>query len=334
MLASRTSLHAQSAGPTIVVGGDDKPWNRGVPTGRREAARALFLEGNRLFKVPLFSRAAESYAAALEQWNHPAFHFNLAIAQLNLGLEVEARDNLEQALKHGEEPLGAAQYAEAKKQLEEVEHQLGRLRIRCVTPGAEVTLDGATLFTGPGSHAGWTKPKVHEITAKRDGYLSEARRVTIAPGQVQELELNLITLSEAADKGRRWATWKPWTVVAAGAAIAAAGGVFHALSSRSFNAYDDGFVQLPCSTMPDPQSPGCARDKIPAALNAQLNAARRDQAIAVGGYVAGGAVITAGVVLLYLNRPRLIEQRGATRSVAVVPTVSGDTIGILLHVSE
>jgi tetratricopeptide (TPR) repeat protein len=327
-----TSTQPTSAPALAVAGGDDKPWNQGVSVDRREAARDLFLEGNRLFKIPLFARAAEKYTAAISQWKHPAFYFNLALAQLNLGQEVEAHDNLEQALKHGEEPLGAEQFQEAKKQLQEVQRQLGRIRITCPTQGAEVTLDGAALFTGPSSYEGWIKGKAHEITAKKQGYLSEARRVTVSPGTLQDIDLKLVTLSEAADTGRRWAIWKPWSVVAAGGVVAAAGGVLHALSSRNFSAYDSKFLQLDCA-----KAAGCTQTDIGPELNAQLRLANRQQKIAVGGYIAGGSVIAAGVVLLYLNRPRLLEQgpsNSPARSMAVIPAVSRNTIGILVSVNQ
>ena len=48
----------------------------------------VFLEGNRLFKIPLFTRAAEKYIAAIEKWTHPALYFNLALTQLNLGQDL------------------------------------------------------------------------------------------------------------------------------------------------------------------------------------------------------------------------------------------------------
>ena len=201
----------------------------------------------RVSRVPLFAQAAEKYTTALSQWKHPGFYFNLALAQLNLGQEIEARENLEKALQHGEEPLGAEEFKEAQKQLQEVERQLGRIHISCQTPGAEVTMDGVTLFTGPGSYQGWAKAKTHELTAKKQGYLSEARRVTVSFGQLQDIELKLVTLSEAEDTSRRWATWKPWSVVAAGSAVAAAGGVLHALAFRNFNAYDKSFSGLECA---------------------------------------------------------------------------------------
>jgi len=338
LLCERAPLHAQPTTAPATTGDDDKPWNKGVPEQVREAARDLFLEGNRLFGMPLFAQAAEKYEAALGKWKHPAFYFNLAIAQLNLGQDLEARESLEQGMKHGAEPLGDDAFAEAKKIRLEVEHRLGRIRVSCQTPGAEITLDGVALFTAPGSHEDWVKAKPHEITAKKDGYQAQTRRMVVAPGALQSVDLKLITLTEAADSGRRWAVWKPWVVVAAGAAVAAAGGGIHALASRNFNEFDDEFLQLPCVTMPDPTAPGCTDTDVGSDLNGQLKRARRQQAIAVGGYLAGGALVATGVVLLYMNRPRLAEQgpSGGAPSgrVVVLPTVSPDMLGVLVSVSR
>lgn len=322
---------AADPAPAIKLDGDDKPWNRGVPLPARETARDLFLEGNRLFHIPVYPRAADKYVAALARWKHPAIYFNLALAQLNLGQEVEAHDSLQQALQHGADPLGPEQFAEAQRQLHELEHQMGRIRISCATPGAEVSLDGAVLFVGTGGRERWVKAAAHEVTAKRPDYLSEARRLTVAPGQVQDVDLHLITLAEAQDSGRRWRPWKPWAVVAAGGAIVVAGGVVHALSFKNFKDFDHGVSQLPCATG------GCTEQQIGPALGDQLAAANREQRIAVGAYIAGGAVIAAGALLVYLNRPHLTEDDGARASagsVAIVPAISPDAIGAVIRVSR
>lgn len=320
----------------VVVEDDNKPWSQGVPIETRKIARKTFLEANRLFRIPLFAKAAEQYMAALSKWRHPAFYFNLALAQLNLSKEIEARENLERALQYGEGPLGEKQFKEAQKQLKEVSRKLGQLHVTCRTPGAEVTLDGVTLFVGPGSYQGWTKAKTHELTAKKAGYLSEARRVTISSEGLQEIELKLVTLSEAANAGRRWATWKPWSVVAAGTAIAAIGGGLHAFASKNFGSFDDEFLMLPCITNRNPPTPlGCSKDEVPASLNDRLSLAKTQQIIAVGAYVTGGSLMIAGAVLLYLNRPKLGEQRdrGAiAHDLSIVPVVSNDRFGALVRV--
>jgi tetratricopeptide (TPR) repeat protein len=327
LIATRAPLHAQAVDAPNFAGSEDMPWNKGINEETRTAARETFLEGNRLFKIPLFSQAVEKYQEALEKWKHPAFYFNLAIAQINLGQYLEARENLEEALKYGAEPLRADRFEEAKKQLVEVQRHLGRLRVSCPNQGAEITLDGVPLFTGSGTHEVWVKPQAHEVTAKQPEYVTQSKHVTVSAGKVEALNISLRKLIE----DRPWAAWKPWAVVGSGIAIAAAGGVFHALSARDFNTYDAGFVKLACSTM------GCTTQQINDGdphLSSRLSRARLEQKIAVGGYLAGGAVIAAGVALLYLNRPHLMEREDAATGVAMVPVVSADMLGVLVTVSH
>ena len=336
LISGRPPLHAQTISNPITIEGDDKPWNKGVPPENREAARALFLEGNKLFYLPMYAQAEEKYVAALAKWKHPAFYFNLALTQLNLGRELEAHENLQKAVQQGEEPLGAIPFREAQKQLENLERQLGRIRITCSTVGAEVTMDGTPLFTGPGSYEGWVKAKVHEIKAKRSDYVPQAKRLAIFPGTIETLDLRLVTLVEATESSRRWAAWKPWVVATAGATITVAGGVFHTLASRNFNSFDSGFLEQPCAKM----SPPVCHDRMvelpaPANLYARLDAARRERTIALGGYIAGGSLLATGAVLLYLNRPRLLEHNTTTSSTraTAVPLASNSMLGIEIHIN-
>lgn len=314
----------------VAAGSENDPWNRGVPEATREAARQVFLEGNRLFKIPLFAQAAQKYTEAIGKWRHPAFYFNLAFAQLNLGQDVEAHESLVEATRHGAAPLGEAELQEAKKQLAEIERRLGKLAVSCPTPGAEVTLDGVALLTGPGRREVWVKAQAHEITGKRPAYVTQSKRASVAPGAVQVIDLPLRKLLE----DRPFAAWKPWVLVGAGVAVAAAGGVVHGLSSRDFREYDRVFPTLLCA------SAGCTAEQIEAespGLPARLDRARREQRLAIGGYAVGGAAIVAGAVLVYLNRPQLADQEGGGPrgpGVALVPVVSGDALGMLVTVSR
>jgi len=52
---------------------------------------------------------------------------------------------------------------------------------------------------------------------------------------------------------------------------------------------------------------------------------------------AGDLAIAGGVVRLYFNRPHLTEQEDATRNctgIAIIPLVSGDTLGMTVTVSH
>jgi hypothetical protein len=183
-------LGMERVNPYGIENDDRTPWNTSVTPEARDAARQAFLEGNRLFHIPLFSRAAEKYTEALSKWKHPVFYFNLAITQINLGQYPEAHRNLDSALAFGAEPLGAEQAREARKQLDEIERHLGRIQIRCAIPGAEILLDGEPLFTSPGSWDLWVSARGHEVTARKPGYASQSQQVTVAAGAQQTVTLS------------------------------------------------------------------------------------------------------------------------------------------------
>lgn len=265
------------------------------------------------------------------------FYFNLALAQLKRSQEIEARENLVNALRHGEEPLGTEQFKEAQKQLQELERQLGRIRITCQTEGAEVALDGVKLFTGPGSYQGWVKAKDYELTAKKVGHLSQTKRVAVAPGAAQHVELRLITLSEPSDSHRRWSAWKPWMVVAAGSAIMVIGSTLHLDAFRNFRRFDQNLFALECArrfVTPEIIAGCSVDDPNLIELTNHLDYARRQQAIAVGSYIIGSSLIAAGAVLLYMNQPRSVGWKSVdSKNMAILPKVSSNLLGIQIGVS-
>src|SRR5438128_12525799 len=98
-LAAAQPLHQQ------LDAGTQSPWAKGVSLERQAAAAALFKEGNGYYERAVFSKAAELYRRALEQWDHPAIRYNLALALMDTGLKLELRENLEAAMRYGEAPL-------------------------------------------------------------------------------------------------------------------------------------------------------------------------------------------------------------------------------------
>src|SRR5438128_85746 len=71
----------------------ERPWAHGVAEAEQKAALGLFREANILLNDGLFARAADQYRAALKHWDHPAIHYNLALALVNLDQPVDAFDN-------------------------------------------------------------------------------------------------------------------------------------------------------------------------------------------------------------------------------------------------
>lgn len=158
---------------------------------------------------------------------------------------------------------------------------------------------------------------------------SDAQTVDIP--DLWDRQQRLGTENNTISTRRRWATWKPWTIIATGATVTGASGLLHRLAYRNFKEFDRGFLRLSCSQAPHI----CSSAEIPRVLGNLLDRARQQQAMSAGGYILGSSLIAVGAVLLYLNRARPMEQKiSFTRSVVVIPVASEDTLGVLVSMSH
>ncbi len=180
----KTSIWARSAAVVLAVsvtlpssswGADEpeRPWARGVPKDRQSKAIGLFREGNAALKESLFPKAAAMYRDALQVWDHPAVHYNLALALVNLDQPLEVHEHLTAALKYGPAPLDDDKFQQAQRYLALIERQLTKVKITCTFSGASVRLDGRPLFTAPGEWEGQVRAGPHTMTASLEGYLSD-----------------------------------------------------------------------------------------------------------------------------------------------------------------
>lgn len=280
---------AQEMAAAARAGEVERPWAKGVALDRQRTALALFREGNALLKESVFIQAAAKYREALRTWDHPAIHYNLVLALFYLDQPLEVREHLIAALRYGPEPLEADKFEQAKAYKTLVERQLARVQLRCDEPGAEVVMDGRTLFTAPGAWEDYVRPGPHTIVAKKPEYLTQELSRTLGAGETSGFDLRLYKASELTRYRRRWPVKTPWTVVAAGAAVGLAGGGLHYAAAQSFKAYDRA-VEARGGSAPDSE------------LVARRTRGEVMQGLAIGCYAASGAALVTGAVLLYLNR--------------------------------
>lgn len=267
----------------------ERPWAKGVALERQRTALALFREGNARLKESVFIQAAAKYREALRAWDHPAIHYNLVLALFYLDQPLEVREHLAAALRYGPEPLEADKFEQAKAYKTLVERQLARVQLRCDEPGAEVVMDGRTLFVAPGAWEDYVRPGPHTIVAKKPEYLTQEVSRTLGAGESSGFDLRLYKASELTRYRRRWPAKMPWTVVAAGAAAGLAGGGLHYAAARSLQSYDRA-VEARGGSAPE------------ADLVARRTRGEVMQGFAIGCYAAGGAALLTGAVLAYLNR--------------------------------
>ncbi|GEN09091.1 hypothetical protein SAMN05443572_105350 [Myxococcus fulvus] len=306
---------AQRLDSPLEVGGN-RPWAQGVPRDEQQAAQALFLEGNERLRESVFVEASRSYRRALRHWNHPAIHYNLALALMNLDQPIEVHKHLESALGHGADPLDSNRYEHARSYKALLEKQLAWVDVRCDERGAIVTLNGQPLFTGPGRYQGLIRPGMHSVIAFKDGYLPTEKRQALMPGERTKLELDLYTEEEVIRYRRRWSAWVPWTVLGAGLVAAGGGGWMHWKANDAFGKFDAGIK--------DPKGVNLTPD-----LKSLHKDGANFRAAAYGAYALGGAAAITGTVLLYLNRQRSyrLTAEELAPSLVIAPSVGSEFQG-------
>lgn len=295
-----------------------RPWSANVSRDQRVEARELFLEGNRLLRIPRFAQAAEKYEAALKLWPHPAFHYNLAIAQINLVQPIEAHGSLAKALRYGAAPFEQDKYDQALEYQKRLEQQLGRIEITCAEPEAEVTLDGRLIFTGPRTREIVVTQGQHQVVARKAGRLTETEMLTVSAGQLVRVQMVLYP-PDAVTTERYLPAWLPWTGLAASVASLSAAGYLDWRSARAIKDFDDKF-EARCPTR------GCKDDEVPE-LIAELDRAETERQVALGMYIGGGIAVIGSAVLIYVNRERIVRRSMREEAISFIPVYSLNSFG-------
>jgi hypothetical protein len=267
-----------------------------VSDAEQKAALDLFKEGNVALKEPNFPRAVGKYREALGHWDHPAIHYNLALALLNLDQPVETHEAFVKSLRWGAAPLDADKFDQANRYKTLLERQLAGVDIRCNMEGATVKLDGKVLYVAPGRYTGLTTAGPHSIVATKEGYITNELSLPLPAGETKVFELNLMTTDDLTEYKRLWPQYVPYAVLVGGVVVAVAGLGLHLGANSVYQSFDSNVSS--CATM-SPFMGGC---RLTPQLSGQKQTADALQGAAIAAYVAGGAVAAVGTILLYLNR--------------------------------
>jgi len=282
------------------AGGADRPWAAGVTPERQQTAHKEFREGNSSLNDGLFKQAVEHYRSALKSWNHPAIHYNMALALLNLDQPIEVYESLENAIKYGAAPLEKDKYEHAKEYMLLVEKQIAEVDVSCNKVGAKVSIDGKEVFVveegGKNRYVGRVRIGKHTFVAEKTGYNAQIDAPFVEPGQKFRIELTLYTEDELTRYKRRWdKRWVPFAVIGGGVALGLAGGALELSARSSYRDFDDSIARCAMES----GTGGCE--------NAGDFASKRDsgdtkRTLGFVGYGLAGAAVITGGVLLYLNR--------------------------------
>lgn len=299
----------------------NRPWAALVTPDRQARAMALFRDGNEALKESLYSKAATTYLLALKQWDHPAIHYNLAVALTNLDQPEEVRTHLKESLRFGAEPLGNDTFQQAKERLVAVERSLTQLKVTCLVEGASVRLDGRHLFTGPGQWDGLVRPGPHALIASKEGLMPDERAFTLLAGDTRTFQLNVHQVEAFTEYHEAFSPAVAWVILGTGVAALGTGVGLHVTAGGRFGAYDQGIAQCAAANGP---TQGCVPSP---ALQETRNSAAGLQAGAYSLYAVGGAALATSVFLFYVGRP--VAYRRST-AVALVPMLGPQTAGAVI----
>jgi tetratricopeptide (TPR) repeat protein len=307
---------------------------RDVTEANEKAASAAFLEGNAQLNDGFFVKAVERYKEALKRWDHPAIHYNLALALINLDQPIEVYEQLNKALQYGPEPLEKDKYDHGKEYLRLVEGQLADIEVSCDKIGAKVSVDGKEVFVAPGKYTAKVRVGKHTFYADKEGYNARITAPFVGPGEKFRIELKLYTAEELTRFRRKWdRAWVPYVVMGVGVTAGAVGGLFQASAQSD---YDDYNAKVAACRQ---QTGGCSTNAAsnPDIQNIQSVKDSGDSKRLVGyiGYGIAGAALATGVVLAWMNREQpyqiTAEDLQQQSPVSVAPIVSPEVVGAMVQ---
>lgn len=312
----------------------DTSGNRNVSKVAEAEAAKSFIDGNELLNKGLFPQAIEKYRGALSHWDHPAIHYNLALAFINLDQPLEVFAELNRAMQYGPDPITQEKFDHAKEYLKLVEGQLADIEVTCDKIGAKVSVDGKEVFVAPGKYTAKVRVGKHTFFADKQGYNARITAPFIGPGEKFRVELKVYTAEELTRFRRRWQkTWLPYVVAGSGALVGLIAGGLQLSAQSSYDQFNTRVAA--CNTM----EAGCPINT--PGLTSLRDSGDTKRAIGFVGYSIAGAAIVTGSVMLWLNRrqgyqisPEELESsqaHGAATPIAVTPIVSPDVMGAMVQ---
>jgi tetratricopeptide (TPR) repeat protein len=277
----------------------------------------LFGEAVELHEQLLRDQAAARYEQALSHWDNPHIRWNLALVMMDMGQYLRAHEHVERALSWGAEAFDPPDWEKLTGMQQRLLRQhLAVIEVRCDQPDAELALDGKSWFRGPGAARQVVLPGEHVITARRPGYFPLARNVVLPAGTQ-----GAVTVAMSVDgifEKRRWASWKPWTVLGSSLAVGAMGTGLYWHARWQLDAARDELAD-DCG-----ERPHCPPETPPAYRRSEWEAR-----VATGTIAVAGTAAAAGLVLLFLNQPRAYRTENREGGVfQLVPIASPDTAGV------
>lgn len=293
----------------------------GVPADDLAKARQLNNEGNTLFGNRDYAGAAEKYQEVVQLVKVPVAYYNLAQCLVQLNRNLEAYEAIEAAFKYDGQGIPANLLDSARTTRKLIEGQVVAFELENSQEGVEITFDGKPILTGKGTSKFVTVPGSHALVATKPGHETETRSLNLVGGQpfVEKLSPLKVATRKVVLR-RRWSATTPWIIVGAGAGIALLGGAGILVGNSDMATFN--------SQVSDKCKAGCTSGDASNGVDwGRESRARFEQMTGAGLAAAGGATLTAGLVMVFLNQPREVPTEKPKASplpkVSLRPTMGG-----------
>ena len=298
----------------------------------RETARALMDDGDAKRDKGDFKAALKSYEAADAIMHVPTTGLEVARAQAQLGLLLEARETLGRLGRVPPKPGEPAAFAGARKTAESLMAEVGG-RIPSVTvlvsngePGQPtvIVFDNEVVPPAAAQAPRRVNPGRHSIVA-RSGTLEKKQDIDVAERESKTVTLDLRPASarpadstDTSSPARAGASPLPKILIFGGFGLGVVGiGVGAVTGILSFSKVSDVKNE-------------CPNDVCPARLQDDLDSAKSLGTISTIAFVAGGVGVGAGIIGLVLQSKESSGEAppGATAKLTLRPDVGPTWMGV------
>lgn len=156
-----------------------------------EQARERFQRGVELYKDGNFEAALAEFTRAYELAPSYRILYNLAQTQMERHDSVEALRLLREYLAQGGSEISAERRAEVERDQQALQKRVAELRVTLDVAGAELMVDGVVAGVTPLKAPLWINSGVRQISARKAGYRTAVKSLSVPGGEPISLTLQL-----------------------------------------------------------------------------------------------------------------------------------------------
>lgn len=314
-----SNRHRVALGLALVLAISAAPTARAsVDEGARVVrATGLLVDAGHLVDVGDYEAARARFQAAYDLVPSWQALSGIALTHDQQGRHLEALETYERLQSEFHAVLAPEHAATVALCILELEARIGIVELDATQSGVEIVVDGVAIGRGPFvARTIRVNPGSHTILATLDGHVPLTTIVLATAGGTQRVRLRLVPhaveiASAPVRLERPVPVWLPWTAVGAGVAAVALGGGLEYAAERNRDEFREAVSMGP---------PG----QQVAVDDGALRTAEAQHDSATTLFAVGGVAVVTGVVLMLLNRQRVVAHDVASAPrVRMVPTRGG-----------